>query len=237
MTRPSNLPVCLLLALLLAACDGAAETGTLGGQPGTGGTGAANTGGASSGGGGTGGNTGGASTGGTAGTAGTAGTGGEGGTFVPDPIPVLPEDPPPPCQKAIDTPDYFQFLDNLCDEKVWPSAQDRDRPCPTLDLSPTVTLADGTTVEYKPSTAPLVVDGNALTDIVPDGMDVTVILIRRVNGVPHYRYISNGTHYVAYQPWSTTKVFAAANAASNLRIQSNYKVGLTASAGATPLGD
>jgi hypothetical protein len=76
-----------------------------------------------------------------------------------------------------------------------------------------------------------------LSDFVPAGMFVTVILIRRVGGVPHYRYLSNGSHDIAYQPWSTTKVLAAANAASRLRIASNYTVGLTANAASNPLGD
>jgi hypothetical protein len=49
--------------------------------------------------------------------------------------------------------------------------------------------------------------------------------------------LSNGSHDVAIQPWSTTKVLAAANAASRLRIASGYEVGLTASVGSTPLGD
>jgi hypothetical protein len=58
-----------------------------------------------------------------------------------------------------------------------------------------------------------------------------------VGGVPHYRYLSNGHHYEAYQPWSTTKFLAAANAASSLQIASSYQVGLTASVDNTPLGD
>lgn len=224
------LPSILLGAALLAAGCGDGTATTQGGSAGEGGSGATSP----QGGGGSGGNAGGS--GGDAGGSGGA-TGGSGGGFVPDPIPTIPEDPPAPCQKAVDTPDYFQFLDNLCDEKKWPSVQDRDRACPTVDLSPEVTLKDGTVVTYKPSTEPVEVDGSALAGIVPDGMDVTVILIRRVNGVPHYRYLSNGTHDVPFQPWSTTKVFAAANAASTLRIQSDYKVGLTADVDGGPLGD
>ncbi|MBK8252685.1 MAG: hypothetical protein IPK82_08460 [Polyangiaceae bacterium] len=100
-----------------------------------------------------------------------------------------------------------------------------------------MTLKDGTVVTYKPSTEPVVFESTALNGIVPAGMDVAVILIRRVGGVPHYRYLSNGSHDKAYQPWSTTKVFAAANAASNMRILSNYTVGLTADVDGNPLGD
>jgi len=223
-----------LTAGLLQACGGG---GGGGGSAGHGGSGTAGNGGSSTTGlGGAGGGAGGV--GGQAGSpTGGATTGGTGGGFVPEPIPDVPEEPAAPCQLALDTPDYFQFLDNLCDEKKWPTTQERDRPCPTIDSSPVVTLQDGSVVTYLPSSEPVVFDEAALTGIVPGGMDVTVILIRRVNGIPHYRYLSNGTQDVAYQPWSTTKVFAAANAASNLEIQSNYKVGLTAEVDGVPLGD
>lgn len=223
---------------LFAACGGGGEGSGGGGSAGHGGSGTAGNGGSGAtgpgGSGGVGGQAGSAT--GGAGNGGAV-TGGTGGGFVPDPIPDIPEEPAAPCQLAIDTPDYFQFLDNLCDEKKWPTDQDRDRPCPVADSSPTVTLKDGTVVTYAPSSEPVVFDAAALNGIVPAGMDVTVILIRRVNGVPHYRYLSNGTQDVAYQPWSTTKVFAAANAASTLEIQSNYKVGLTAEVDGVPLGD
>lgn len=158
--------------------------------------------------------------------------------YQPGPIPYVDEDGLPlPCQAALDDPWYFQFLDNLCNEKVFPSSQDRDRTCPLADESPFVTLQDGTVVEYKSSSAPVAVDGQALKGIVPDSLKVMVILIRRIDGVPHYRYISNGFHDAALQPWSTTKFLAIANAAAYLRVASNYGVGLTASAKGYKLGD
>lgn len=157
--------------------------------------------------------------------------------FVPDPIPEIDPEPPAPCQAALDDPYYFQFLDDVCGAKKYPSSQDRDRPCPSVDSSPVITLQDGTTVTYEPSSGPVDFDTTSLAGLVPDGMFVTVILIRRVAGVPHYRYLSNGTHDTPYQPWSTTKVFAAANAAATLRIESNYEVGLTADVDGAPLGD
>ena len=55
--------------------------------------------------------------------------------------------------------------------------------------------------------------------------------------MPHYRYLSSGDHDVAYQPWSTTKWLAAANAAATLRIESNYTVGLGATVDGHLLGD
>ncbi|MBM4371091.1 MAG: hypothetical protein FJ098_05530 [Deltaproteobacteria bacterium] len=155
----------------------------------------------------------------------------------PWPVPWLDEEPSPICPEAAAETEWFQFLDNLCDEKVWPEDTDRDRACPVADDSPFMALQDGTVVEYRPSSEPVVWDTTSLGGLLPEGMRMVVILVKRVNGVPHYRYLSNGTHDVAMQPWSTTKILAAANAAATLRIQSGYTVGLTATAGAYPVGD
>ena len=67
----------------------------------------------------------------------------------------------------------------------------------------------------------------ALVGIVPDDLYVTLVLVRRVNGEPHYRYLSNGTHHLTFEPWSTTKFMAVANAGAHLREQSDGLVGLT----------
>lgn len=216
-------------SLLLAACGGDEATSSAAGSSGDTTAASSGAGGASS-------SSGmGGATGSGGGTSATTGVGGS--SWTPDPIPAVSDDPPPACQDAIDDPYYFQFLDDVCKAKKYPSVVDRDRACPVVDGSPVITLADGTTVTYEPSSSPVTVDGEALKGLVPDDMNVTLILIRRVNGVPHYRYLSNGLHDDAYQPWSTTKFFAAANAASVLRIQSNYLVGLTASVDGHPLGD
>ena len=219
------------LTLSLVAC-GDAETAA-----GTGASAASSAGGAAVGGSGGTESVGGGSAGGGSGQGAQAagGAGGEGGSFVPAPIPELDPEPPALCANP-EPADYFQFLDDTCGAKRFPSYEDRDLICPSVDTSATITRADGSVVTYEPSSAPVVVH-DELSDIVPAGMFVTVILIRRVGGVPHYRYLSNGSHDVAYQPWSTTKVLAAANAASRLRIASNYTVGLTASAGSNRLGD
>jgi hypothetical protein len=156
---------------------------------------------------------------------------------MPDPIPVIRDDPPAPCAAVTPNNDHFEFLDDICKLKVYPSDLDRDLACPTLDPSATIALTGGGSVTYYPSTDPVVVDDTALVGIVPADLDLTVILIRRVGGVPHYRYLSNGSHDIAYQPWSTTKFLAAANAAATLRASSNYKVGLTGSVDGYALGD
>lgn len=158
--------------------------------------------------------------------------GGEPVTF-----PDVPDTLPPPCAAALESSDYFEFLDDLCHKKQLPTYLDRSFSCPIVDASAVVPLAGGGVATYLPSNAPIVVEEDALTGIVPDELRVTLILVRRVDGVPHYRYLSNGTSAEAFQPWSTSKWLAAANAAASLRIASNYKVGLTASVSGYPLGD
>ncbi len=166
--------------------------------------------------------------GGEAGTSSTtstsSGEGGEGAGYVPEPIPEIDPEPPPPCD-APATP--FQFLDDACSAKRFPSDADRELACP---------IADSPSPSHHPAGTPVAVE-DVLADVVPPELDVTVIDIRRVDGTPHFRYLSNGSHDVTFQPWSTTKFIAAANAGARLRLASNDAVGLTASAGGYALGD
>lgn len=143
----------------------------------------------------------------------------------------------PGCAAARDGGDHYEFLDDVCHKKRRPSNRDRNLTCPVASSTATPTLFDGRTVRYLPATAVSEIDDEALLGIVPQSLDVTVILVRRVNGVPHYRYLSNGSHDHAFQPWSSTKFMAIANAAATLRARSNNRVGLTASVGGIPLGD
>jgi hypothetical protein len=169
------------------------------------------------------------------GGSGEGGTAGAGGTYVPDPIPELDDEPPALCDSP--APGGFQFMNDTCEAKRFPGDVDRERPCALLDASAEIALAGGGTVTYQPSSEAPLVDGEALVDLVPAELDVTVILIRRVGGVPHYRFLSNGSHDVSFQPWSTSKFLAAANAGARLRLASGGEVGLTASVGGTALGD
>lgn len=116
---------------------------------------------------------------------------------------------------------HLEFQDDACQRKRTPSNHDRTVGCPIVS-----TVSAG----FAPAGAPVTIDGAALKGIVPDDVDVTAILIRRVNGVPYYRYLSNGTHDDAFQPWSSTKFMAAAGAGAALRKASGGKVGLTAKA-------
>jgi hypothetical protein len=84
------------------------------------------------------------------------------------------------------------------------------------------------------------VDTSALVGVVADDFFVSVIVIRRdLHGIPFYKYLSNGNERQVFQPWSSSKPFAAANAASNLRVQSEGHVGFASVEQNTkrPLGD
>jgi hypothetical protein len=87
---------------------------------------------------------------------------------------------------------------------------------------------------------------NPLLDpIAPaSALKVTVINIVRVDGKPHYRYLSNGTQNEAVQTWSSSKPLAFAAMASQLRAESGGEVGIdgwtnntNGEGGSVPVGD
>lgn len=132
---------------------------------------------------------------------------------------------------------YYRFLDDTGCIKALPSNRNRDLRCPTESEGATIPAFDGRDVTYSLADAPVQVDSSALRGIVPDDLRVTLVLVRRVDGVPHYRYLSNGRHDDVVQPWSSTKFMAAANAGARLRVESGYRVGLTGRVDGWPLGD
>jgi hypothetical protein len=137
-------------------------------------------------------------------------------------------------------PGYYRYLDDTKCAKRLPSNRDRELVCPNVATSATVVTSSGSTVTYRPAAEPgdeLEVDTTALRGLVPDDLKVTIILVRRVGGVPHYRYLSNGHHDDAVQPWSSTKFLAIANGAARLREASGQELGLTGSVDGWPLGD
>lgn len=144
----------------------------------------------------------------------------------PEPVPSISDEPPALCSGSHPA-GYYQFLDDICHAKVQPSRTDREQACPIIYL-------DGS--GYRPGSDPIVVE-DVLDGVVPAELDVAVIEIRRVNGVPRYRYLSNGSAEHAVQPWSSTKWLAAANAGARLRQASGGAVGLTASVDGRRLGD
>ncbi|CAN5922007.1 hypothetical protein BH11MYX4_BH11MYX4_27920 [soil metagenome] len=152
------------------------------------------------------------------------------------PIPAIDPEPAAPCAASTASSDHYQFLDDVCSAKRLPKDRARDFACPVTALSGEAARPDGTPIHYLTSSDPVVFD-DALPGLAPASVSVTLILIRRVNGVPRYRYVSNGTQEQRFQPGSSSKFMAAANAAATLRKKSNGKVGLTARTGSIPLGD
>ncbi len=129
----------------------------------------------------------------------------------------------------------LEYLADACGRKAMPSNRDRDWTCPNVATNADTAVPRPT--RYLPAEAPVEVDASSLRDLVPSELRVTLILVRRVNGRPLYRYLSNGTHDIAEQPWSSTKFMAVANAARSLRAASAASAGLDASVHGIPLGD
>jgi len=152
------------------------------------------------------------------------------------PIPPVDPDPAQPCAEATASSDHYQFLDDLCKAKRLPKDRSRAFTCPVTATSAEGVRPDGTPVHYLASSDPVVFDDD-LTGLAPSSVSVTLILIKRVNGAPRYRYLSNGTQEQRFQPWSTSKFMAAANAAATLRTRSSGQVGITGRVGSIPLGD
>lgn len=153
-----------------------------------------------------------------------------------EPIPSIDPTPPAPCAAATPQNDHYQFLDDVCHAKVFPKDATRDFACPQVATSLDATTPDNRLVHYVAAGDPIVVD-DALIGVVPAALDVMVILVRRMNGVPYFRYVSNGTSDAAFQPWSSSKFMAAANGGARLRTASSYGVGLTGSVDGIALGD
>jgi hypothetical protein len=147
-------------------------------------------------------------------------------SFRPEPVPDVSPEPPAPCAAAKAGGDHYQFLDDVCHAKRWPKDVDRDFACPIVATSAT---------GFHPAGEVVIED--VLGDVVPSELRVTVIVIRRVGGVPHYRYLSNGTSSDVFQPWSSTKWLAVANAATTLRAKSSLAVGLESTVDGDVVGD
>ncbi len=140
--------------------------------------------------------------------------------------------PPPGCAASANASNpNFEFQDDVCKRKLFPSDDDRDFRCAIHAGA----IPDG----YEPAKplADVHVDTTTFAD-VPSELDLAIIDVRRdASGLPHYRYFSNGTHDRAFQPLSSTKFMAVANGARALRAKSGGRVGLPASVSGVPLGD
>jgi len=85
------------------------------------------------------------------------------------------------------------------------------------------------------------VDTTTLPSIITNGADLCIILTKRVNKVPYHKYYCNGQSSITgHETWSSSKIFAIANAAGNLHSECS-SAGIdsttTGKHGTTPLGD
>jgi hypothetical protein len=124
--------------------------------------------------------------------------------------------------------------------------EDRFVTCPVSD-KPKVGTFNGKTYTYKSSAEArygadgwqdrVTSDWSALSRLVPPNMEAVVIDIRRVGGVPHYLYLSNGKQNAVYEPWSSSKFMAVSGAMARARTESGGKVGGDGTVGNFSIGD
>ena len=132
---------------------------------------------------------------------------------------------------------YLEYLDDTKCRKVLPSNRDRSFTCPINTTPEWLAENPGYAPVEEGAEGNLVVDSEALKNFVDQEAAVTVILIRRVNGVPYYRYLSNGLHDQTRELWSSSKFLGILNASESLRYSSDGQIGLDAMVGEISLGD
>ena len=123
---------------------------------------------------------------------------------------------------------------------------DRFLTCPVSDKSKVGTF-NGKTYTYKSAAdanygsagwqSRVASDWSALNGLVPANTEALVIDIRRVGGVPHYLYLSNGKQNTVYEPWSSSKFMAISGAMARARTESGGKVGGNGTVSRYNLGD
>jgi hypothetical protein len=132
----------------------------------------------------------------------------------------------------------------------FPSSLDREWSCPVSYPS----VGEGFSADAPLSS--VTVDVSKLPTIISSGADLCLIVTQRVNGIPYHRcdlvityilcfpshyslsYFCNGeaSKSTAHETWSSSKIFAMANAAGNLRQQcANAGIDSSTSGYFTPL--
>ena len=134
-------------------------------------------------------------------------------------------------------PDYLEFLDDTKCQKILPSQRDREFQCPIDSSRELVDSVPGYATVDAVLEGQLDVDTQSLKSLLGEEVAATVILIRRVDGVPYYRYLSNGRHSDVLELWSSSKFLGILNASENIRYSSDGKVGLDSVVDNIPVGD
>lgn len=130
---------------------------------------------------------------------------------------------------------YMKFLDDTQCRKRLPSNRDREFVCPVA-ASASLISSDERYIRPSLDGGQLIFD-ESLKEFFPKEIAVTVVLIRRVDGVPYYRYLSNGRHYDPLEMWSSSKFLGVMNASESIRYYSDGALGLDGSVKEYPIGD
>lgn len=140
-----------------------------------------------------------------------------------------------------EAPNSLQFLDDKFCQKAFPSNLDRNLTC-----SASSTEAHIANLNYSRGfgvgrTAPNV---TGLADVLGeaiDGVDMAVIIVKRVGGVPFFRLLATDGALVPHETWSSSKIFGVATASSVLEGACGDGLGLSVEAaggrGNLTLGD
>ncbi|MAD61452.1 MAG: hypothetical protein CMH49_08085 [Myxococcales bacterium] len=133
---------------------------------------------------------------------------------------------------------YLEFLDDTKCQKILPSQRDREFQCPIQSSKALIDSVSGYATVDAVVDGQLDIDTQSLKRVLGDeGLSVTAILIRRVDGVPYYRYLSNGRHSDILELWSSSKFLGILNASESLRYESEGKLGLDSTVDGIPVGD
>lgn len=138
---------------------------------------------------------------------------------------------------------YLENLDDALGKKVFPSKSSRDSTCSTNITDSTGWKADQITTTIAELNGKFV-NSPWLNDLTsstsPNKVNLAVILVRRdASGSPKFKYYGNGAHQTPFEPWSSTKIFAAAAGAAGVRELTNGSLGLDGivQSKSIPLGD
>lgn len=102
-------------------------------------------------------------------------------------------------------------------QKKFPSSQDRDFNCP-LNFDNDPTNFNG--YEENQPLGEVKVDTTLLPTLIDSAANLCVILTRRSSGKSYHKYYCNGDASLSpFETWSSSKIFAMANAASSLRTE------------------
>ena len=137
-----------------------------------------------------------------------------------------------------DGPTSLEYLDDSRCQKQFPSSFSRDWQCRTLSSDLSGFYPDGPIESIFVNTSGIPA---ALKDALALLNWQAIVVRRDAKGQAYYKYVASGSQQEAWETWSSSKIFAVANAAGRLREEGGCSFGLngatTGEHGMTPLGD